>query len=125
MYAEESGRLLDLRDISLATAQACVLLGAVSITENEAAAESVYYCAACRIANLLDIAHKPTSNALEREINIRGKSSSVSNLYTNSGSVVVTMHDRRLVVSRRPTSEANAFNRQRPTALRRGDISSS
>ena len=72
MYAEESSRLLDLRDISLMTAQACVLLGAISVTENEAAAESVYYCAACRIANLLDIANKPTSDGLEREINIRG-----------------------------------------------------
>ena len=49
-----------------------MLLGAISITENEAAAESVYYCAACRIANLLDIANKPTSDGLEREINIRG-----------------------------------------------------
>lgn len=72
-FAKESSHLLDLRDISLTTLRACVLLGAVSITENEAAAESVYYCAACRIANLLDLANRPTSDALEREVNIRGR----------------------------------------------------
>ena len=76
-YAKESGRLLDLRDISLTTVQACVLLGAVSITEGEAAAESVYYSVGCRVANLLDLTNRPTSDKIEREINIRGKSSSV------------------------------------------------
>ena len=72
-YAKQSSRLLDLRDISLTTAQACVLLGAISITEGEAAAESVYYCAGCRIANLLNLATKPATDALEREVNIRGE----------------------------------------------------
>ncbi|CZR53483.1 uncharacterized protein PAC_03362 [Phialocephala subalpina] len=70
-YAKESNRLLDLRDVSLNTVQACVLLGAFSITRGEAHAESVYYGVACRIALLLDLAHKPTSNSIEREVNVR------------------------------------------------------
>ncbi|KAL3417571.1 fungal specific transcription factor [Phlyctema vagabunda] len=70
-FAKESNRLLDLRDVSLSTAQACVLLGAISITEGEAAAESVYYSTACRIASLLDLANKPTSDGIEREVNVR------------------------------------------------------
>jgi hypothetical protein len=66
--------LLNLEDISLTTVQACVLLGAIVITEGGAAAESVYYSVACRIAQLLDLANRPTSSRLEKEINIRGES---------------------------------------------------
>lgn len=73
-YADQSNRLLDLRDVSLATVQACVLLGAFSITRGEAAAESIYYCTACRIANFLDLVNRPSSDAIEREVNIRGMS---------------------------------------------------
>jgi hypothetical protein len=73
-YAKESNRLLDLRDISLTTLQACVLLGAYSITCGEAAAESVYYCAACRIANLLDLVNIPISDGIATEVNRRGMS---------------------------------------------------
>jgi len=72
LYAEESSRLLNLRDLSLTTVQACVLLGAFSITRGEAQAESVYYCVACRIANLLNLANKATSDLIEREVNVRG-----------------------------------------------------
>ncbi|KAN0102568.1 Fungal specific transcription factor domain containing protein [Hyaloscypha variabilis] len=70
-YAEESNRLLNLREVSLTTAQACVLLGAFSITHGEAHAEAVYYSVACRIANLLDLANKTTSDPIEREVNVR------------------------------------------------------
>ena len=72
-YAKKSGRLLELRDVSLTTAQACVLLGTISVADGEAAAESVYYSVACRIANLLDLANRPTSDKIEREVNIRGR----------------------------------------------------
>lgn len=72
-YAEESNRLLNLRDVSLSTAQACVLLGAFSIVCGEALAESVYYCVACRIANTLDLANRPSADAIEREVNVRGE----------------------------------------------------
>ena len=40
-YAKQSARLLDLGDLSLTTIQACVLLGAISITDGEGFAESV------------------------------------------------------------------------------------
>lgn len=88
-----------------------MLLGAVSITENEAAAESVYYCAACRFANLLDIGNKPTEDSLEREINIRGKTFLTPILpCTDTDSVVVFVHDRRVVLSRRPSPKTNAIS---------------
>ena len=72
-FAKESDRLLDLRDISMTTLQASVLLGAFAITHGEAASESVYYCVACRIANLLDLVNRPYADAIEREINVRGR----------------------------------------------------
>ena len=65
--------MLDLGDISLCSIQACVLLGTVSRSEGDGAAESVYYSAASRIANLLDLANQPAANVIEREINIRGR----------------------------------------------------
>ena len=71
-WAREASRLLDLRDVSLTTVQSCVLLGAYAITEGEAAAESVYYSVACRMAMLLDLANAPAPSRLEREIRTRG-----------------------------------------------------
>jgi hypothetical protein len=52
--------------------QACVLLGAFSIVEGEAAPEAVYYSVACRIAMLLDLANAPAATRLEQEVNRRG-----------------------------------------------------
>ncbi len=72
-YYDESTRLLDLRVNSITTIQACVLLGAISTTEDNAITESVYYTVACRMATLLDIARKPVQDPLEQEVNIRGK----------------------------------------------------
>jgi hypothetical protein len=72
VYAQASAQLLDLRDISLQTIQACVLLGAFSIVEGEAAPEAVYYSVACRIAMLLDLPNAPAATRLEREVNRRG-----------------------------------------------------
>ena len=71
-WARESERLLDLRDVSLTTVQACVLLGAICITEGEAAAEAVYYSVACRISMLLDLGGSPAATRVEREVNTRG-----------------------------------------------------
>jgi hypothetical protein len=71
-FATECNMLLNLRDVSLTTIQACVLLGAVSIVEGEAGAETVLYAAACRIANFLDLPNMPTPDPLQREIHIRG-----------------------------------------------------
>ena len=72
-FAKESNRLLDLRDISMMTLQASVLLGVFATGCGEAASESVYYCVACRIANLLDLVNRPYADAIEREVNIRGR----------------------------------------------------
>jgi hypothetical protein len=71
-YYDESTRLLDLRVNSITTIQACVLLGGISTTEDNAITESVYYTVACRMATLLDIARNPVHDPLEQEINIRG-----------------------------------------------------
>lgn len=70
-YVRELQRLLDLRDVSVTTIQACVLLGACVITEGEAAAESLYYSVACRLAMLIDLPNLPVNTLLERETNVR------------------------------------------------------
>ena len=70
-WAQRASQLLDLRDVSVATVQACVLLGACAITESESSAEAVYYSVAGRMAMLLDLPNAPTSTRLEREVNIR------------------------------------------------------
>ncbi|KAJ9651398.1 hypothetical protein H2198_009313 [Neophaeococcomyces mojaviensis] len=70
-YAREAERLLDLRDISVTTIQACVLLGAFVITEGEALPESLYYSVACRLAMAIDLPNSPVSTRLEQETNIR------------------------------------------------------
>lgn len=70
-YAREAERLLDLRDASVSTIQACVLLGAYTITDGEAISESLYYSVACRLAILLDLPNMSVSTRLEQETNIR------------------------------------------------------
>lgn len=70
-YAKEAQRLLDLREVSVTTIQACVLLGAFVITEGGAAAESLYYSVACRLAMLIDLPNLRVRTRLEQETNIR------------------------------------------------------
>jgi len=72
-FYDESTRLLDLQANSITTIQACVLLGGISTTEDNAITESVCYTVACRMATLLDIARKPVKDPLEREVSIRSK----------------------------------------------------
>jgi hypothetical protein len=71
LFASETQRRLDLRSISLTTIQACIMLGAFSMTEGEAEAESVYYSAASRMAHILDLPNRPVADALEKELNLR------------------------------------------------------
>ena len=73
LYYDESAKLLDIRETSITTIQACVLLGGISTTEDNAMTESIYYTVACRMANLLDLPHRQTSTPLEKEINIRSE----------------------------------------------------
>ncbi|CAD0115117.1 unnamed protein product [Aureobasidium uvarum] len=56
-YARRASQLLDPSDVSLTCIQACVLLGACRIVEGDSAGEAVYYGMACRMAQLLDLAH--------------------------------------------------------------------
>jgi hypothetical protein len=70
-YAEEAEHLLDLRDISVTTIQASILLGAFVITEGEAEAESIYYSIGCRLAMLMDLPNLPVNNRIDQETNIR------------------------------------------------------
>lgn len=73
-YMKESERLLNIREVSLTTIQACILLGALCITEGDGYGECVYYSTACRIAMLIDLPNRPASNGIEREVNLRGTS---------------------------------------------------
>lgn len=70
-YAVEAAQLLDLRDVSITTIRASVLLGAFAITEGEAEAESIYYSIACRLAMLMDLPIFPVDNRIDQETNIR------------------------------------------------------
>lgn len=70
-YAREAERLLDLRDTSIGTIQAAILLGSVAITEGEALPESLYYSVACRLAMALDLPNMLVGTRLEQETNIR------------------------------------------------------
>ncbi|KFY07074.1 hypothetical protein V492_07472 [Pseudogymnoascus sp. VKM F-4246] len=74
-YYDESARLVDIRDTSITTIQACILLGGIGSSEACAFNESVYYTVACRMANLLGLSKKTGANALEQELNIRRESS--------------------------------------------------
>jgi hypothetical protein len=70
-YGREAERLLDMRDASLTTLQAAVLLGAFVITEGEAASEAIFYSVACRTALILDLPNMVVATRLEQEINCR------------------------------------------------------
>lgn len=71
-YEEQCKRLLDWNDISLTTIQACVLLGAIAITDGKAASENIHYAVACRMAQLLDLPRREARSMVEREVNLRG-----------------------------------------------------
>lgn len=71
-YARKAASLLDVSDVCLTSIQACVMLGACRIIEGDARGEAVYYGIACRMAQLLDLPHRPCQTRLEREVNIRG-----------------------------------------------------
>lgn len=70
--AESAMRCLDMRDISLRTVQACILLGTLCYVDGKGEAESLYFAAALRLALVLDLPHRSCSTALERESNLRG-----------------------------------------------------
>lgn len=107
IYARKSASLFDPSDVSLQSIQASVLLGACRIVEGDAPAESVYYGIACRMAQLLDLPHRACFSRLEREVNIRGMSiifkvSAARAFLADTTSLAHPLHDRRVVINRRP-----------------------
>jgi hypothetical protein len=72
VYITKCRQFLDLDSVSLTTVQACILLGAAAVAEGDSAVESVYYAAACRIAQLLDLPNRTEVTPLDKEIDLRG-----------------------------------------------------
>ncbi|KAJ4365954.1 hypothetical protein N0V95_000329 [Ascochyta clinopodiicola] len=70
-FRTASEALLDLRDISPVTIQACVLLGAYAAAHGDTDIENVYYSTAGRMCLVLDLPSRPVASLLEREVNIR------------------------------------------------------
>lgn len=71
-FRTASEALLNLRDISPVTIQACVLLGAYASAHGDTDVENVYYSTAGRMCLVLDLPNRPVASLLEREVNIRG-----------------------------------------------------
>jgi hypothetical protein len=78
-YAERARKLLDLTDISVATIQACILLGTVSFSDSQTKSESLYYSLAVRLALILDLPNRKCDDQVERQVNLR---SMLSNPYS-------------------------------------------
>ncbi|KAK2015227.1 fungal-specific transcription factor [Colletotrichum eremochloae] len=113
LFANEGNLLLNLRDVSLTSIQACVLLGAYSIVEGEAGAETVFYSAACRIANYLDLPNLPTPDPLQREIHIRVYwSLCMIDVWSSTGVNLPRLMDRRMDVPL-PMNETTFLNMTR------------
>lgn len=74
-FRAASEALLNLRDISSVTIQACVLLGAYAAAHGDTDVENVFYSTAGRMCLVLDLPNRPVTSLLEREVNIRGMSS--------------------------------------------------
>ena len=70
-FAQEAEHLLNLREVSLTTVQAAVLIGAFCVTEGDPEAEAIYYCVACRNTMLLDLPNVPTLSRVDQEVNRR------------------------------------------------------
>lgn len=71
-FRAASEALLNLRDISPVTIQACVLLGAYAAAHGDTDVENVFYSTAGRMCLVLDLPNRPVTSLLEREVNIRG-----------------------------------------------------
>lgn len=71
-FRTASEALLNLRDISPVTIQACVLMGAYAAAHGDTEVENVFYSTAGRMCLVLDLPNRPVASLLEREVNIRG-----------------------------------------------------
>ncbi|KAK2002974.1 fungal-specific transcription factor domain-containing protein [Colletotrichum falcatum] len=70
-YLRAAEGFVNLHDVSLATIQLCVLIGAAWTADGNGEAENLYYGVACRVAQLLNLPNRPVATLLEREINLR------------------------------------------------------
>jgi hypothetical protein len=66
-YAHEAEQLLNLREISLTTIQAAVIIGCFCVTEGDPEAEGIYYTVACRNALILDLPNLPAQSRVAQE----------------------------------------------------------
>lgn len=73
-FRAASEALLNLRDMSPVTIQACVLLGAYAAANGDTDVENMFYSTAGRMCLVLDLPNRPVASLLEREVNIRGVS---------------------------------------------------
>lgn len=108
-FYDESARLVDIRDTSISTIQACILLGGIGSCEGLAFNESVYYTVACRMANLLGLSMKTGATALEQELNIRSESAFIGSYLQDSNgvSLVDTVYGGCMVIQERPSPTSN------------------
>jgi hypothetical protein len=62
-----------MSDISITTMQACVLLGTIYFSESKTESEALYYALANRLSFILDLAHRPVADEVERQVNLRSE----------------------------------------------------
>lgn len=88
-------QLVDFRDVSLSTIQACVLLATLCFTEGNTQAEAVYYATANRMAMILDLPNREAPSELEHQIDLRGTHSLFLyfKVLLTRCSMVVVVHD--------------------------------
>ncbi|KXH33786.1 ZnF3 [Colletotrichum salicis] len=142
-YIRAAEGLLNLRDVSLPTIQLCVLIGAALTANGDGESENIYYGVACRMAQLLNLPGRPATNLLEREINIRGMieppfpiilpsatficnsllQGTNSKLTSRFPSLVVALHDRRVVLHRGEVAQASPGEIRYPLADGRSTVS--
>ena len=71
--ADRAYQALDMRDTSVATIQACILLGTLCFVDGKTEAEALYYATALRLGLILNLPQKQCATELERQIHLRGK----------------------------------------------------
>lgn len=71
-FAEKAFESLDLRDLSLTTIQACILLGTISLSEGKMEEEAVFLSNANRMALILRLPWRHAASEIERQVNLRG-----------------------------------------------------
>lgn len=66
--------LFNMSEISVTTVQASILLGTICFAESRTEAEALFYAVANRLAQILDLAHRPAASEIERQVHLRSES---------------------------------------------------